>query len=1328
MLNETNADNIILMEDIGTHISIDTKQFGSLFIKYTKKTDDVSLEKITQQGDFWNLEWELVQHHPELFWSYVNKKDIPIIKNKLKGVKNSNDKLVVKWTMLYQKKTISYQGFIEYLYTDSNGDILINVTSFRMGFTHSTNYSDTGPILNLVNDEVENIGCEMFIVSDPSTEDIKYVNEQALNLFNKNKEHAKKLTSFYKEVGLIVDNQTNLTCGEDTVLAYFTPPNKGVKWIEIKTVFLNSKSGISFKVDIICEVTEKVIINYRNDFYSKIINLHNQQIDFNGFVKQIMKSIVQFSDIDTAELWLVNYNEKYLKLSNSSTNDKGLECFQTIDSLKIDEGLPSITFKKKGVTYFDDLTNNKHFLRTSLAKQLGLNSAVGVPLTAGKRVLGVLVTFSKKELNENRSAWLFNSGTGSSIGWSVFYKRREYDFKSFFNFAPQIHAIIGSDGYIKKINPAFFKLTGFNIEILQPSKYSDFIHPDDLPKADEYFKNLFLGKQLKHSVDIRVVDKNSNYKIVNWRAVLDTSQEEVAFLFGEDKTELREHEKLIKKSTEMALMGNWVYNNDKKIITISNTLADLLEYQGKLDFTVEKWFSFLEDGSSSNKLRDLIELAINNDSSWDTFLRLRTANGTVKWVRSMGWISISNHKKTLQGSIQDIHRFKTTQLKLEKKTKYLYALSKINEALLDTDSWSSTLNECLKIIGVTLNVDRSYYFNYSYDDLYDGYVFTHLYEWISDGIRPQINDLELKNVPEEDIEPATTFMKSGNLFIGHTEKIDNEPFKSLLINGDIKSIILAPIFLNKDLKGLIGLDSCANERLLNNEELEFFTTAVQNISIAFDKFHITDELQNALEEKEYILESIQDGFFAMDEDYKVIYWNNKAEMIFKKSKIEILEEYIFEVFEDEEFKELSSCFETANSIESALTFELYFNRLKCWLEFNVYANSKGLSVYFRDITEKILSFEKLNASNERFKQISDASNDAIWEWNLENDALTWGDGFQRNFGIDLENEAPTLESWTERIHKEDLPTVLKTLKNAIKTTNENKFYVRYRFLRNDGEYAYVIDRSSIIRNSKGKALKMVGAITDFSRIIEYEDSLKKLNISLNKRAEELVSINKELEQFAYVASHDLQEPLRMVSSFLKRLDEKYTSVIDEKGKKYISFAVDGAERMRKIITDLLTYSRLINYDGLDEEIDVNLILKEVLAENNKLISEKKAQIKMDDFPIVRSYRTPLKQVFGNLINNAIKYTDKNNSEIEITFKDNMTHWLFEVTDNGIGIQKEYYDKIFVIFQRLHEHSEYEGSGLGLAIVKKVIEKLGGEIWVESEIGKGSVFSFTIKKQ
>ena len=1319
------------MIDLDKKDLIEYKQFGILLLIYNSAKSEVTLKKMTQQGDFWDFEWEKIHKEPHLFWDTLTKKDALILKEGVVKASKTERFVNIEWKSKNTTNKVCYHGIINNLFVNPEGDTFLNLTVFKEPLIDTKKEKELDSILNLVNNKVDRIGGDMYIVSDVTSKEIKYVNQNTLLFINQSKSEveSKKIDDFYKEYGFVFEIQKDLTYNDTKALACFTPPQKGVKWIEIILLNIKSENGVRYRVDVIYEVSSKVINSLRNSFFSKIISLHNKQYDFNGFVKTLVDATVEFNDIDVAELWVVNYNEQFLKLRYSAVSDKSLMPFQTVDTFKIGEGLPSACYKKRAITYFDNLTSSKLFLRSDEAKELGLNSAVCLPLLAGDRMLGVLVIVSKKLLNQNRSSWFFNSEIGSAIGWSIFYKRREYDFKSFFNFAPQIHAIIGSDGFIKKINPAFFEMTGFNINILQPSKYIDFIHPEDVSAANDYFKKVFSGEQLNNGIDIRVVDKYSNYKIINWRAILDTSQEEVAFLFGEDKTELREQQNLIKKSTEMALMGNWVYDGKNNTITISKPLADLLEHEGDLCFTEDKWFSFLEDSTSSKKLKNLIEYAIQNESSWDTFLRIKTGKGSIKWVRSMGWINGSGHNKTLQGSIQDIHDFKAKQLKLENKTKYLHALSKINEALLDTDSWSSTINICLKIIGSTLNIDRTYYFDYCYDDLNDGYVFTHLFEWVKEGIRPQINDLELKNVKEEDIEPATTTIKSGNLFIGHTQDMENTKFKSFLIDASIKSIFILPVFINNQLQGQIGMDSCKKERFLGDEELEFFTTAVQNISIAFDKFHITDDLQNALEEKEYILESIQDGFFAMDEDYKVIYWNNKAEAIFKKPKIEIIEEYIFEVFEDEEFNELNDYFETANSLERALNFELYFKRLSCWLEFNVYTNSKGLSVYFRDITEKILSFEKLTASNERFKLISDASNDAIWEWNLENDTLTWGDGFQRNFGIDLGSEKPTLETWTERIHKEDLPTVLKTLKNAIKSNNENKFYVRYRFLRDDGTYAYVIDRSSIIRNHKGVALKMVGAITDFSRIIEYENSLKELNITLNKRADELAAINKELEQFAYVASHDLQEPLRMVSSFLKRLNEKYATELDEKGKKYIEFAVDGAERMRKIITDLLTYSRLINYEGFDEEIDVNALLQEILLENRKLISDKSAQVNMDVLPVIRSCRTPLKQIFGNLLNNAIKYTeDHKESKVHISCKDNMTHWLFEITDNGIGIEKEYYDKIFIIFQRLHEQSSHKGSGLGLSIVKKVVEKLGGEIWVKSEPGEGSVFSFTIEKR
>ncbi|MGZ3750264.1 MAG: PAS domain S-box protein [Mucilaginibacter sp.] len=251
-------------------------------------------------------------------------------------------------------------------------------------------------------------------------------------------------------------------------------------------------------------------------------------------------------------------------------------------------------------------------------------------------------------------------------------------------------------------------------------------------------------------------------------------------------------------------------------------------------------------------------------------------------------------------------------------------------------------------------------------------------------------------------------------------------------------------------------------------------------------------------------------------------------------------------------------------------------------------------------------------------------------------------------------------------------------------------------------------------------------------ITERKNALEKLqetNESLQKHAKELAISNAELEQFAYVASHDLQEPLRMVTSFMTQLEKKYGDVVDDKGKQYIYFAVDGAKRMRRIILDLLDFSRVGKTEDDLELVDFNKLIEEVLALFRRKIEEVHAHISFENLPTIQAYRTPVRQVFQNLIDNSLKYQKANEvPSINISCKETKTGYQFAVRDNGIGIDSAYFDKIFVIFQRLHNKDEYSGTGMGLAITKKIIENLGGKIWVESEEGKGSTFYFTLLKK
>jgi len=238
----------------------------------------------------------------------------------------------------------------------------------------------------------------------------------------------------------------------------------------------------------------------------------------------------------------------------------------------------------------------------------------------------------------------------------------------------------------------------------------------------------------------------------------------------------------------------------------------------------------------------------------------------------------------------------------------------------------------------------------------------------------------------------------------------------------------------------------------------------------------------------------------------------------------------------------------------------------------------------------------------------------------------------------------------------------------------------------------------------------------------YEQTLQ-----LAQANKDLERKNIELEQFAYIASHDLQEPLRTTSSFVGLLQKQYHGKLDEKADKYLTYILESSGRMRVLIKNLLDYSQIGNKKEL-EQVDCNKMLHNVLADLGIAINEAGADIKSDSLPVINGYATELKQLFQNLITNAIKFKKEGASpEINISVHKNGSYWQFAFKDNGIGIEEKYNEKIFVIFQRLHSRTEYEGSGIGLSHCKKIVELHKGRIWVESTPGSGSTFSFTIKE-
>jgi light-regulated signal transduction histidine kinase (bacteriophytochrome) len=229
-----------------------------------------------------------------------------------------------------------------------------------------------------------------------------------------------------------------------------------------------------------------------------------------------------------------------------------------------------------------------------------------------------------------------------------------------------------------------------------------------------------------------------------------------------------------------------------------------------------------------------------------------------------------------------------------------------------------------------------------------------------------------------------------------------------------------------------------------------------------------------------------------------------------------------------------------------------------------------------------------------------------------------------------------------------------------------------------------------------------------------------------KRAKELENANNDLEQFAYVANHDLQEPLRMISSYTQLLERKYKDKLDEDANEYIHFVVDGAIRIQKLLTDILEYSRISTRTKTFEQIDTSTVLGQVISNLQLLITENAVLITIDDLPVIKADASQILRVFQNLIENAIKFhkkTELPKIHISSTKQDKM--YQFSVTDNGIGIEKQYHDRVFIVFQRLHSAKDYPGTGIGLSICKRIVERHGGTIWFESTVNEGATFYFTI---
>jgi PAS domain S-box-containing protein len=371
-----------------------------------------------------------------------------------------------------------------------------------------------------------------------------------------------------------------------------------------------------------------------------------------------------------------------------------------------------------------------------------------------------------------------------------------------------------------------------------------------------------------------------------------------------------------------------------------------------------------------------------------------------------------------------------------------------------------------------------------------------------------------------------------------------------------------------------------------------------------------------------------------------------------------------------------------------------------------------------DITRRKRSEDALYEAREKLNIALENAGIGVWEWNLQTGEVIWDEKLERMFGLEPGTFGRTVGAFENLVHEEDIPHINKSLKNTIE--KGIPFETIYRTRSEKGKLKYISSKAFVNKDSSGNLVRFSGVCFDITGM---RQETERLILELN---EELLRSNKDLESFAYAASHDLQEPLRMVTSFTQMLERKYKDVLDEKGMEYIHFASDGAKRMYELLNGLLDYSRIHKKGKAFNTVNMDQVLDAVLKNLSFKIEEKNAVVKIHRLPNVIADESQMIQLFQNLISNSIKFSTKA-PHIYVSCKLENNQFVFSVKDKGIGIESQYFDKIFQIFQRLHGRKNYEGTGIGLAICKSIVERHGGKIWVQSEPGKGSTFFFTIAR-
>ncbi len=1181
-------------------------------------------------------------------------------------------------------------------------------------------------------------------------------------------------------------------------------------WVNFTVTPVGDNQGLfTHWISVQRDVTEQKTKELENELLAQISVNFNTENDYVRASHELCKSISKFGKFDWVELWTANLEKSQIQLLShyvaTPEDEKFYDYSQEVRTFRMFESLAGKVWAERVEFLWDDIENNKNFVRKEAAKMIGLKAVLGIPLIFGDEVVGILKIGTKQDASYLKNYVATFKRMERFIGSELNRKKLENDLGHLFNTIPDILCLTNLEGKFLKINRAACELLGYSEAEILTHKFYDYVLPEDKDTTSAEAMRLARGES-SSGFESRYLTKDGRIIWLSWycNAIME---EGIVYATAKNITEEKKLRELNRNVSHLAKIGSWEVDLVENKLFWSDEVHQMYETDPQLIVPNLNEFvnSFREDfqALAKSNLQKCIEIGI----SFDFEAVLITAKKKERWVRSFGNAEfVGGECRYVYGGFQDIHERKDSENRLISLSENIPGV--IYQYIIHPDGTDSMQH-------VSGNVEQVW--GYTRDEVMES--ITPLWDEINlGGDIEEVKSSLLKAIetksrwrcryrivlPTGELKThigtgTPIFLADGSVLfnvitLDITQETKNEALLKQaseisrigsweldLLKPENENMYWSPMVkeilevkdsyeptLKDTIEFYVGESKDRKQRGMNlviKEGIEFDEELLVRTAKGKDKwircigksetvnhkrtriygsFQDIDERKKSeinLAESENrfrtILEAEPECIKLLNPDGELLMMNPAGlAMIEAESEEQVLGKSMLEVLLPEYRSAFSKLTENIFKGESGkLEFEIEgFKGTRRWLETHAVPlkNEKGKIISLlgvtRDITERKSAEEGILRANERFEKVTEATNDAIWDWDLEHQIIYRSKAFERFFGKTPSQSSALKDFWKNNFHPEDVDINEKSIYEAMANPACTRWELEYRVFNEKRKILYVTDRGVIIRNKEGKAIRMVGAMTDISEYKRLSVQLSDLNESLQKYTVELERSNEELEQFAYVASHDLQEPLRMITSFMDQLKRKYADQLDEKAHQYIHFATDGAKRMKQIILNVLEYSRASRQTEGKEEVDMNEILSEFKQLRRKLISEKNAVIKSANLPTLHTYNSAVTQIINCLLDNAIKYTEEGiNPVVEIKVVENKKEWTFSIKDNGIGIDSQFYDKIFIIFQRLHNKDQYNGTGIGLSIAKKHVEYLGGRIWLESVLGEGTVFYFTIPK-